>query len=84
MTGVQTCALPIYIAESHVVADEGKDLGAVVVGETQAGEDALGYANTGLDVAVETNTAAGDCGVGRLVSGGLADVVEQRAPGEGW
>ena len=30
------------VAEAHVVGDEGEDLGGVVVGEAQAGEDGLG------------------------------------------
>ena len=76
------------VAEAHVVGDEGEDLGGVVAGEAQAGEDGLGDAHAGLDVAVETDAVglfivAGDCRFGRLVGGGLADVVEQRGPGEG-
>jgi len=74
------------VAEAHVVGDEREDLGGVVAREAQAGEDGLTDADAGLDVAVEADAvglliAAGSCGVGRLICGGLADVVQQRAPG---
>jgi hypothetical protein len=67
------------VAEAHVIFDEGENLGAVLVGKAQAAQDFVGDADADLDVAVEADA------VGRLVGegGGLADVVEERAPGEG-
>ena len=43
------------VAEAHVVLDEGEDLGGVVVGEAEAGEDALGDGDADVDVAVEAD-----------------------------
>src|SRR6185437_119611 len=72
------------IAEAHVVLDQRDDLGGVFVGEAEARENLLGDSHADFDVAVEADAIAGDCGIGRLERCGLADVVQQRAPGERW
>ena len=72
-----------HITEAHVVADEGEDLLAVFVGEAQAREKIFRDAGAGLGMAVEADAIAGPGGVRRLEGRGLADIVEQHAPGEG-
>ena len=70
------------VAEAHVVLDEGEDLLGVFVREAEALEDDLGDADADFDVAVEADARRGT-GAVQMIGGGLADVVQKRAPGEG-
>src|ERR1700757_1617623 len=68
------------VFELHVVGDEGLNLAGVVVGEAEPAAKFFGHADTDFDMAVETDAVAGFGS--RAESGGLADVVEENAPGE--
>ena len=71
------------VGEAHVVFDEGEDLGGFFVRESEATGDFGGDSDADLDVAVEADAVAGFGGVDGAEGGGLADVMEERAPGEG-
>ena len=66
-----------YGGEAHVVVDEGEDLIGFVIGEAEAAADFGGDFDADFDVAVEADAVGG-----ALEGGGLADVVEERSPGE--
>ncbi len=66
------------VGEAHVILDEGENLPRILVGESEAAENFGAHGDADLDVAVEANAVRGDA-----EGGWLADVVEQRAPGEG-
>ncbi len=66
------------IGKAHVIGDQRKDLLGIAVGHAKAAADFFGHANADLDMAIEADA------VGRAAEGGrLADVVQQRSPGEG-
>lgn len=67
----------LYGGEAHVIVDEGEDLVGFVVGEAEAAADFGGDFDADFNVAVEADAIGG-----ALEGGGLADVVQQRAPGE--
>ncbi len=60
----------------HVMGDQGGDLVGVFLRAAQASEDGFGQAGADGGVAVETDA------VGEPEGGGLADVVQEGAPGE--
>lgn len=70
------------VAESHVVLDQGEDLRGLFVREAQPVEDGSGDLFSSFNVAVEADAVAGLCGIGRRKRRGLADIVQQHAPGE--
>ena len=67
------------VRKSHVVFDQGKYLVCIVVGEAQAAADFLRHFHPDVHVAVETNAIRSDAERRRL-----ADVVQERAPRQGW
>jgi len=68
------------IFELHVIGDEGFDLVGVVVGKAKTAAEVIGHADADIDVAVEANAVASFGG--RAKGGGLADIVQQDAPGK--
>ncbi len=65
------------VGKAHVVFDERENLAGLVVGEAEAAADFGAHGDADLDMAVEADAVGGDAEGGRL-----ADVVQQRAPGE--
>ena len=69
---------PAHVGKAHVISHQRQDLLALAIAEAQSGEHIVGDAHADLDVAVEADA------VRRAAEGGgLADIVQQRAPGEG-
>src|SRR5271166_5666523 len=67
------------MTETHVIVDQGEDLGCVVIGEAETLTDFLRHLDSDLDVAVETDAVGSNA-----KSCGLTDIVQQSAPSQGW